>query len=1183
MRMLLIISLLLGVVTCKFGDFSDFSSFRSDEEGNDIALLGLFMNDASTVMSGEFFPFELYSEKIAVADEQGTFKGFAADIVTDKDPLGGFRSRSGIEEARNVSASDPHYFGGYYLKIMIVHDDYMPRPKHVQLLRGYFPDDFSCPKDLETVRFSADDNAIDPPSTDKLLGIQSGRERNFRTVKFCQAKEKNGKYKGKTFYYTRVSLFDESTSYVSELYDERNAYEKLYTSAMQAHEMVVAAIQLQTKSRSIDTRMLSVLGLTYDMQPAMQEMLEKLSINTVHDYNLIVETTDAVQKYIYTNKHRLHGASWETLLLAQRKWLAIRAILKKLPQQSGAKSERMRQIILNALETADFRDAMPLALTLINYSRASNYLDVLTKTPEKTVINGEAKSYYFSQSNNINNTAYALALESIVSQWKASEILYSWVIQDENIFTTCANICPAELKKDVEKIAAAIVQDYQGIKSIDRYSLHATLSEYIEAVNKIYPDPRTDLAVFKGKWIFSDTIDYDNSSDAFKMAYQRYSQRYDMIFGEPHGSLLATKVFIDAMGKKRSPSDLPIMNSSAGMTYDWKMHSNVQITVVDAAIKSMFTGLHQQFVDVVELKKKINNNSADEDVLLVFLRIHHAAPIAKALLIRPDYATQLVAVLPKYQRKTFSESVGDALSYASIAATVAAVIVSAKFAKLPHPRLLGTSLFGAGLTAEVTHVLTTYHRKRTDERRLEGALFADLFGNDMQEYMLARRQLGSFKRDLYLGLGLSSIDFIGIIKGLRIMITSHRAVTALRKISEASTLNPQLVHAVKNCSTRYCRNFLHGLPFIAKQAGNDLIDQSSIKKLVSELQLVRTLDDFDAVIKRNWFNNPALMPLAEMELMEDILTASFAQRIFGKGRRMTNTAKRSLWIMSDKRTMDSMTAAERLDVLNELLVDSNRNRTRKIFSLWKKNKDHFRTKGANMALRMTDKEMVAFYKELGVINKQAPQFLGVNWWQGKKYANVLNYLRGNKIINEKMLKNDKKTGMWRKVLKAINPHADGQIKVNGVMLNIDELNTAQLQTALQSYQHQILDLTGRGEEIYDLKARTRMMRTLLNRNLGKFAVRNPNKEFIVNGKAVKTMGYDIREEVLDKAIDQHKLLKDYPGDVSALKKKLKDNMRKRLSDKDGLVQSLEHSFNNWLVDYNAYLTGLGKTMNIPKP
>lgn len=1200
MRSLLTSLLALGMITCKFHNFSDFSSFRVDGDGNHVALIGLFMNDSSTVMSGEFFPYELYNEKIALADEEGSFKGFAADIVTDKDPLGGFIGRRGIDAARKVSANDPHFFGGYYLKIMVVHDEYQPLPDHVQLLRGYFPDDFNCPKNREAVHISADDNAIDPPSTDKLLGLKSMRERNFRTVKFCKAKEKNGKYKDKTFYYTRVALFDESTTYVSELYDERNAYEKLYTAAIQAHEMIVAAVRLRTKSDMYDVRMLSVLGLTYDMKPKMQEMLEKLNVNTVHDYRLIVETTDAVQKYIFANKHRQHDQNWETLLLAQRKWLAIRLILKQLPHQTGDKSERIRQILLNALEVSDFRDALPLTSTLINYSSASDYLEALAKTPAKLMKSGEVKESYFAKDSSINSIAYALALESIVSQWKASEILYNWVIQDKSIFVTCTSTCTDKLEQDVNKIATAVTQDYQGIKSLDKYQLHATISEYIEAINKIYPDPRTDAASFKGRFIFSDVIDYDNSSDAFKMAYQRYSQRYDLIFGEPHGALMATKVLIDAMGKKRSPSDLPVMNSDAGMTYDWKMHSNVQISVIDAAIKSMFNGLHQQFVEVVKLHKKMANNANAADVLLEFLRLHHALPIAKALLIRPDYAVQLAAVLPDYQRKTFAEKAEDALLYASIVTTVAAIVVASRFVNFPRSQLLGTAMFGAGLVSDVSSTLTRYFRKRTNERRLEGALFADMFGNDMQEYMRARQQLGSFKRDLYIGLGLSSVDFIGVVKGMRMMFTSTRALAALQEISGVSKLNPQLTNAVRNCSTRYCRNFVHGLPFIARQSGNDLIDQKALDDLVSQLKTVRNLDDFDTVIKRNWFSNPALMPLAEMELMDDILTASFAQKLIGKGRRTTNVTRRNIWIMSDKRTLETMSAEEKLDIMNDLLVNPGRNRQRKLLSLWKTNKDHFRRKGINRAFRFTDGEMIDFYKLRGVINDDAPRLLGVKWWQGKKYANVLKYLRGDekltkKIASGKLLKSEGKDKAWRNVLKAVTPNKNKEVLVSpdvasgqGVVgsaekiwVHIDDLNTDQLKEALLMRQRDMLDFAGMDDKmIYDIKARTRQMNILLNRNLGKFAVRNPNKDF---GNGVKALGYDIREEVIDNAIAKHKLLDGYTGNVAALKNKLKENMLKRLNDKDGLVQSLERSFNNWLDDYNVYMKGSNQTLTLPRP
>ncbi|MDE3268928.1 MAG: hypothetical protein OYH77_01430, partial [Pseudomonadota bacterium] len=814
MKYLLTLPLLLGIATCKFNNFSDFSSFRTDAKGNHVALIGLFMNDTATVMSGEFFPFELYNEKHALADEQGTFKGFAADIVTNKDPLGGFRDREGIDAARKVSSNDPHYFGGYYLKIMIVHDDYHHQPQHVQLLRGYFPDDFTCPKGRETVRFSADDNAIDPPSTDKLLGRKARQDRIYRTVNFCKAKETNGKYKGKTFYYTRVALFDESTSYTNELYDERSAYEKLYTSVMQAHEMIVAAVKLATKSNQSDVRLVSVLGLTYEVQPPTQEMLDKLSINTVHDYGFIVETTDAVQKYIFANKHRQHDANWQTLLLAQRKWLAIRLILKNLPTQTQDKAEHARQLILNALEVADFRDAMPLALNLTHYAKASDYLKALANNPSQTVEKGEAKEQYFTKTTNINSIAFDLAFASLVRQWAISTLLYNWIPRETTVVVLCKlqKRCPDELIAAFDKIVEDVIsQKYEELKSLDRHQLHSIITAYIEAVNKIYPDPRTAAAAFKGKWIFSDTIDYDNSSDEFKMAYQRYSQRYDMIFSEPHGALLATKAFIDAMGKKRTPADLPISNSATGLTYDWKMHNNVQISVLDNALQEMHEGFNRQLLDLIGMHNKIANKSNADEMLLEFFDFHHTIPIAKALLVRPDLAHQVAAVLPRAARKTVAEHVESVLVYASIATTVAAMIVASKFANFPHSKIMGTALFASGVAADVSSTLARYYRQRTEDRRLDGALFADLFGNDMQEYMQVRKQLGALKRDLYIGLGLSSVDFVGMVKGLRMLHASNKAIEALGKFGKVP---PGVANAMRDCSTPYCRNFVQGLTFL---------------------------------------------------------------------------------------------------------------------------------------------------------------------------------------------------------------------------------------------------------------------------------------------------------------------------------------------------------------------------------
>ncbi|MDE3269433.1 MAG: hypothetical protein OYH77_04025, partial [Pseudomonadota bacterium] len=361
---------------------------------------------------------------------------------------------------------------------------------------------------------------------------------------------------------------------------------------------------------------------------------------------------------------------------------------------------------------------------------------------------------------------------------------------------------------------------------------------------------------------------------------------------------------------------------------------------------------------------------------------------------------------------------------------------------------------------------------------------------------------------------------------------------------------------------------------------------------LDDLKDVRQANQLEDTIKAHWFTHPALLPLAEMELMGDILRTNFAQRIFGKGRRMTNATKRNLWIMSDSKLMGSMKPSEKLDVMNELLADSNRNRQRKLFSLWKMNKDHFRIKGANMSLRMTNSEMVDMYKKLGVINPEADRLLGVGWWQTKKYGDVFAYMRGTKQVDDKMLKNDKQIELWRRVLKTITPEKGKVIrkidksdelyksgKPSFATVDIDKLNATELKQALSLHQQHMLDLAGMGDEmVMDLKARTRMMNTLLKQNLSKIAVRNPSK-FTFSDGTTKALGYDLKEGVIEAAIEKH--LKNV-DDVA--KDTIRASLTKRLAAEDGLVQSLERSFNNWLADYNVYLTKeLERPMSIPKP
>ena len=87
------------LITCKpSATQSNLSSFRSDKEGNATVSIGIFMNDYPTVVDGEFFPFELYKGDFANLSGDA-FKGFSADVITNKDPLEGFKNQEGIEKS----------------------------------------------------------------------------------------------------------------------------------------------------------------------------------------------------------------------------------------------------------------------------------------------------------------------------------------------------------------------------------------------------------------------------------------------------------------------------------------------------------------------------------------------------------------------------------------------------------------------------------------------------------------------------------------------------------------------------------------------------------------------------------------------------------------------------------------------------------------------------------------------------------------------------------------------------------------------------------------------------------------------------------------------------------------------------------------------------------------------------
>ena len=396
LKLILLLALAISMTTCKLFDdnFSgSFTSLREDDNGNATVAVGIFMNNHPSVAEGEFFPFELRNDEIAARGES-EFKGFAADMVTGKHPFDGFQSPEMVEKARARSPQDPYYFDGYYLKIMVVNDTIASLPQSVYLTRGFFPHNFYCPKGQESVQIKADDRALGNPQGANVLGSPVWTERAARTVTFCKTKEVNGAYAGRAIYYTRISLFAEDAHHISDLNEDslQNDFDNLDS---QHHETISALVEFNYKEDGETlTHSATVVNLNYNVQPKVLEMHELLRQNSTADLAGIIDSTAKVQHYLHSNRNRQHDANWQVLLLAQRKWLAIRLILEDMGQQDNERAEKLRLGILTSLEIADIRDMLPLAEKVANYQSAEDYLTALRRNPVGTANNSALKELF---------------------------------------------------------------------------------------------------------------------------------------------------------------------------------------------------------------------------------------------------------------------------------------------------------------------------------------------------------------------------------------------------------------------------------------------------------------------------------------------------------------------------------------------------------------------------------------------------------------------------------------------------------------------------------------------------------------------------------------------------------------------------------------------------------------------
>lgn len=971
--------------TCKLAEdmnAGNLTSFRRDDKGNVTVAVGIFMNKYPSVVDGEFFPFELYDEEVAELEE-GEFKGFAADVITGKHPFEGFQNPEAIEKAKARSPQDPYHFDGYYLKIMVANDDIEPLPTEVYLNRGFFPHNFYCPTGHESIKIKADDNALGDPQGNNVLGSPNWAERAVRAVTFCKAKEVNGPYAGRDFYYTRVSLFAQDAYYINELNDYLSINRLFESLDSQYHETISARVSFNYKDgEKFFTEGATIVNLNYNVTPAVLELHELLRQNSSVDLAAIISSTDKVQQYLHDNRNRAHDANWQVLLLAQRKWLAIRMILENMGRQQDEKAEQLRVGILTSLEVADVRDMLPLTEKLAEYSSAADYLNALRRNPASTVKDNAARELFFSATSHkhFNRLIYRTGIAAATQQWFSSRQLYNWVSSMHDFSNACSQFCPEQEKTQVMEMIAKMQEQYLKLEPLSRQDVHDAWMSYVSAINKIYPDPHQAPAAFKKKYVVAgNVLDFDNSSQEYQNAYQLYSRRYDLVFAEPHGLLIGTEVFLQQMGEKRKPDDVHIVSRNGTLQYDWKMHPHVQYATVDVAIGEMIDGIYLQAEQLHKIAQKIHqhepNASQQAKLTSDFAEHYQILPIAKALLLRPDYASNMNEVFNKYTRFRpvgfFNKWV---LGAVQIAATVAGLALA--FTPLGAAVALPASaMYATAAAAGMLAATAQYHHGRVVQQRAESSLFADNLGTNFEEYYLARQEYHNARRHLYFEAAFTAFDVAELVRTAYLLGAASRQIKNMTKILSENSINVSQYNDVfkqlKYCSSPYCRKFIQSIPVLTANTDNaaDLTrvldklkgnsgDIGKFKTAIQNLWMENNVDGaFNKVIKTEFVDDVVrsrFLPFSDVRIPTDIRGVSIPT---AKLRGISSARKAAMVQLLDPKVVEKMSDKEVLELFGNL-VYGRRYKKRLLFFGRDQQKQH---KLLGRKLGMSDKELRDLY------------------------------------------------------------------------------------------------------------------------------------------------------------------------------------------------------------------------------
>ena len=929
---------------CKISDTSggELSSFRS-ENGERTVAVGFYLNDYPTVTDGAFFPFELFHYTDEEFEEIGdSFKGYSGDVMTGKDPFGGFISEQAITEAKERKLKDPYHFAGYFLKIMVVHGNIEQLPVEVDLYRGFFPPDFVCPKGAETIKIKGEDRALGYPGGGKSLsGDDSYINRTNRQITFCRVNEVNGPYAGQPLYYTRVELFDKSEDHIDELYDDSQSYQDspLIKKLPGVHQELAVAVRFKYKEQ-VDGRVdfnvdNTVVGLDYNVVPRLNEMLELLQQNSTDHYQGIVESTDMVQEYLYHNRDRAEDdGEWQLLKVAQRKWLAIRMVLLLMGQNINKKAEELRQQILESLELANLHELYPLAKKITSYASASDYITDMTNNPEGSVSEGE--DWFKGNSHQqFNKMIYQLAIEAGLRQWYFSKRVYGEILEKigydrhiaeylngQDTVPLCGNHCSQSDRDFIINKKNEFKKAYSGLKAIGEQQLHNLFMRYVIAINAVHPDPHKNAtAEFKlAANLQLRKLDYAKSSDTYKSLYESYARRYDLVFSEPHGLLLGANAVQSQVQAKRQPDDVLIIDKAHG-GYDWKKHPFVDIITLSKGVKQMLDGIYEAIEELTKIKSRIDTIPAQQQVKITsdLADQFHVAPIAQALLIRPDYTYLMKDILRKYSRVRATTVARHVVYGIAIAASIAGgALLVASFASLAAAGTAG-AVFAGATVADLLSVSINFAQARGLRHRIERALFADSLGTNIDVYHQSRQQYYKIQRDLYWSAGFAAIDMAGFVSTGFKYLRTRRQLNELRNVWKKLELPEyeNVAQHLKRCSTVYCRRLLRFSPILAGDDANELAkmfeDLNSIKfKKVGR----GSIDEFKEKIENIWLAKKELRSLAISEFAGDAMQTAMIPltnvRIAGshsnflRRRGLNSIRKIKLDLLTDSQYLDNL-------------------------------------------------------------------------------------------------------------------------------------------------------------------------------------------------------------------------------------------------------------------------------------